>query len=307
MPEPAGRTWRLRYHLIAFSITRTIVNTMYRMVYPFMTVFARGLGVPVADVAGAVALRSALGMAGPLVGSSADRRGRKRAMVLGLTVFAAGASLVVLQPTFRPFVAALWLTAIGKIIFDPAMQAHLGDRVGYARRGQAIALTELGWSMAFLIGVPLAGRLIARSGWAAPFPWLAAGGVAAALVLWRILPGDPPGHQGGPSLRRGLASIAAHPAALAGLAVGLIATAANETVNIVFGVWLEASFGLKVAALGAAAAVIGLAELSGESLVVGVTDRLGKRTAVAIGLTANAFASLLLVTLARTPVGALAA
>jgi predicted MFS family arabinose efflux permease len=93
--------------------------------------------------------------------------------------------------------------------------------------------------------------------------------------------------------------------AIAGLLVGLLISAANETVNIVFGVWLEAAFSLRVAALGAAAAVIGLAELSGEGAVVAVTDRLGKRRAVAIGITANCIACLLLPVVARTPAGAL--
>ena len=45
MIEPAGRKLRLRYSLIAFSITRFIINTMYRMVYPFLAVFARGMGL----------------------------------------------------------------------------------------------------------------------------------------------------------------------------------------------------------------------------------------------------------------------
>ena len=307
MPESGGPLFRLRYYLIAFSVTRSIINTMYRMVYPFMTVFARGLGVPVTTLAGAVALRSALGLAGPLLGSSADRRGRKRGMLLGLGIFVFGAGLVAVRPAFLPFVAALLLTTTGKIMFDPAMQAYLGDRVGYERRGQAIALTELGWSLAFLLGMPLMGWMIARHGWTVPFPWLAAAGAAAALLLWRILPADRADQAPGPSLRSSLARILGHPAALAGLAIGVLASAANETVNIVFGVWLEASFSLTVAALGAAAAVIGLAELSGEGLVVTITDRLGKRRAVATGLLVNCLASFALPTLARTQAGALVA
>jgi predicted MFS family arabinose efflux permease len=305
MPEPAGRQLRLRYYLVAFSLTRSIINTMYRMVYPFMTVFARGLGVPVNQLAGAVALRSAVGLAAPLIASSADRRGRVRGMLLGLGLFAVGASLVVVRPTYLPFVAALLLTTIGKIMFDPAMQAHLGDRVQYDRRGQAIALTELGWSLAFLIGVPLMGFLIARGDWTAPFPWLAGGAVLAAFVLWRILPNDTARETVGLTLRRGLALVAAHRSAVAGLALGVLACAANESFSIIFGVWLEAAFSLKVAALSAAAAVIGLAELSGEGVVVTITDRLGKRRAVAIGLLLNSLAGLLLPVIGQTQAGAL--
>jgi predicted MFS family arabinose efflux permease len=140
---------RLRYQLTAFFLVRGVINTMYRMVYPFMAVFARGLGVPVGDVALAVAARSALGLAAPLLGSSSDRRGRKRGMLLGLAVFVVGAMVVVLRPSYLPFFGAMLLTGAGKIAFDPSMQAYLGDVVGYQRRGQAIALTELGWSWRF--------------------------------------------------------------------------------------------------------------------------------------------------------------
>jgi len=260
----------------------------------------------VAELAGVVALRSAIGMAAPFVGSAADRRGRRRGMLLGLGIFTFGAALVAVRPAYLPFVAAMLLTTVGKIIFDPAMQAYLGDRVGYDRRGQAIAVTEVGWSLAFLVGVPLMGWLIARGGWSAPFPWLALAGCASALLLWRILaPDRPRGDE--PSLRRGLSQLLRSPAPLAGLAFAALAAGANETINIVFGVWLEASFGLRVAILGAAAAVIGLAELSGEGLVAGITDRLGKRRSLAIGLIGNSLACLALPYLARTPASALVA
>jgi hypothetical protein len=35
---------RLRYQLILFTTIRAVFNTMYRMIYPFLGVFARGLG-----------------------------------------------------------------------------------------------------------------------------------------------------------------------------------------------------------------------------------------------------------------------
>ncbi|NWG33038.1 MAG: hypothetical protein HXY42_01235 [Chloroflexi bacterium] len=38
---------RLRFQLIIFMFLRAILNTMHRRVYPFLTVFARGLGVEI--------------------------------------------------------------------------------------------------------------------------------------------------------------------------------------------------------------------------------------------------------------------
>ena len=77
-------------------------------------------------------------------------------------------------------------------------------------------------------------------------------------------------------------------------------------VTLVFGLWLTDSFGMKIAALAGASAVIGLAELGGEGLVATVTDRIGKPRAVALGLAANIGASALLPWIGRTEAGALA-
>jgi predicted MFS family arabinose efflux permease len=80
---------------------------------------------------------------------------------------------------------------------------------------------------------------------------------------------------------------------------GLFATSANEVINLVFGIWMEESFGLMVAGLGIASAVIGSSELAGEVLVGGLTDRIGKRRAVGIGLAINTLAAMTLPWTAR--------
>ena len=110
---------------------------------------------------------------------------------------------------------------------------------------------------------------------------------------------------GAPSLARHLRAVLRHPAAIAGLALSVLLSSANETVNIVYGLWMESSFGLQVAALGAASAVIGVAELGGEGLVAGLADRLGKRRAVAFGIVLNTLAGLALPRLGVSTSGAL--
>ena len=61
-----------------------------------------------------------------------------------------------------------------------------------------------------------------------------------------------------------------------------------------FGSWIEHSFAIQIAALGLASAVIGIAELCGEGLVAAFVDRLGKRRALMLGLSAYIVACLLL-------------
>ena len=300
---------RLPFQLLIFVLFRTILNTMYRMVYPFLAVFARGLGVDVATLSFLVSVRSLIGIFAPVLGSIADPRGRKFGMLLGILLSVAGMSLVAIYPSLLTFSLALLLTILSKYLFDPSMQAYLGDRVPYERRGTALAITETAWSLAFIVGVPLMGIVIARFGWSAPFPLLAGLSLVMFLIIWRLIPGmvhasHQPMAPRATSLQNVRAVLTNLPA-LAAISIALWATAANELINLIFGLWLEDSFGLKIAALAGASAVIGLSELSGEGLVALTTDRLGKPRALTLGLIGNILASLLLPVVGRTEIGAL--
>ncbi|HEX9616015.1 MAG TPA: MFS transporter [Anaerolineales bacterium] len=296
---------RLRFQVLAFTGTRTVLNTMHRMVYPLLPAFQRGLGVDLAALSLALTLRSLAGASGPLLASIADSRGRKAGMMIGLLLFVAGVGLVAVWPTYQAFLIALILAMVGKYIFDPSMQAYLGDRVAYQRRGLVLAVTEVGWSFSFILGVPLMGLLIAGYGWAAPFPLFALFGLLALGLLGWLLPRDPAPADGRVGLLGNMSLVWASPLALAGLSMSLLLSAANEIINLVFGVWLEDSFGLKITALGAVAIVIGLSELGGESLVGGLTDRLGKVRSLTIGLLLNSLAALTLSYLGQSTLGAL--
>ena len=295
----------LRWQLAAFTVIRMIFNTLHRMVYPFLPIFARGLGVDLTTISYALTARSVVGTVGPFAASVADRRGRRFGMLFGATLFMVGAAVVVFWPSFPGLTISLVLATLGKYIFDPGMQAYIGDRVPYEQRGRTMAITEFGWSLAFVLGVPLMGFLIARSGWMAPFPLMAVLGVLIVGGLTWMLPKDqlaPNRNSSRDNFRLVLTSVPA----LTGLAIGVLASAANEQVNLVFGVWLEDSFGLQIAALGAASAVIGISELSAEGLVAAFVDRLGKPRAIALGLAVNSLAALALPWLGRTEFGALA-
>ena len=295
---------RLRFQLLIFMVLRTIVNTAHRMVYPFLAVFARGLGVDITTLSYIVTARSFFGMFAPVLGSISDQRGRKFGMLLGVFLFVVGMSLVALFPSVLTFSLALLLAILSKYLFDPSMQAYLGDRVPYERRGTALAITEAAWSLAFIAGIPLVGFLIEAYGWNAPFPLLAVLGLVMFVAIWRLIPRTDHAQPTVASLKNVRAVLTNLPA-LAGISIALWATAGNELVNLIFGLWLEDSFGLKIAALAGASAVIGVSELSGEGLVALTTDRLGKPRALAIGLIANILAALLLPVIGRTEIGAL--
>jgi MFS transporter, DHA1 family, inner membrane transport protein len=261
------------------------------MVYPFLPAFGRGLGVDLPALSRAMAVRSASGFFGPFLASIADSRGRKKAMLLGLFLFILGVFLAGVIPTFPAFACALVLTSVGYFTFNPAMQAYLGDQVPYEQRGRAMALPELGWSLSFIVGVPLMGLLIGRFGWQAPFLVLTCLGVASFGYMACRLPGDTIFRERWTGIFKVIRLALISAPAIAGIILGVSSAAANEMVTLIFGVWLEDSFGFKIAALGITASLIGLAELTGELMTAGFVDRVGKTRATAAGLVLNCLAA----------------
>jgi predicted MFS family arabinose efflux permease len=296
---------RLRYQLAVFTLLRTVFNTSFRMIYPFLPAISRGLGVGVETLTLGITLRSALGLFSPIIGSVADLRGRRFAMLAATSLFTVSMLMVFVWPTYIALIVAMVLTGATKTIFEPAMYAYVGDRVDYRQRGLVVGLLEFGWSGAFLVGIPFSGWLMARAGWSAPFPFLALMGAGLLMILWRVLPHDRPHPTKRSSLRAGLSTVLHSRAALAGLAIGLLTSLSNEVVNIIYGVWMDKAFALEVASLGAASAVIGVSELLGEGLVAALSDRLGKKRSLGVGLVLYLLACLALPALGGTLEGAL--
>ena len=278
---------------------------MVRMVYPFLPIFGRGMGVDLRMLSLGITIRSASGLLGPFLASVGDTHGRKTGMLFGAALFTAAAGVMALWPGYPAFVVMLVLGIMANFVFVPSMQAFIGDRVPYERRGLVLGISEMGWSLSFILGVPLIGLVIDRDGWQAPFPWLVGLGLVSMLLLWLILPPDQPHAGYNPGLLKNLGRVVTFPPALAAISFALALTAANELVNLTFGTWLEQAFQVKIAALAAASAIIGISELSSETLVSGVVDWLGKRRAVIIGLALNGVAALSLPLLGSSLTGAL--
>lgn len=293
------------FKLAIYTLIRVVINTAYRMIYPFLSIFARGLGVDIAVISGLVANRAIVGAAAPFLFPFIETRGRKFGMLLGLGLSVASLALVGLFPSLTTLGIALIFGLLSKSIFDPSLTSYVADHISYEKRGTAIGIMEFAWSLAFILGVPAMGLIIARSTWSAPFWVLGILGFIAFLFIALTLTDSekPVHHQDG--MFGNVKQIATTPVVLIAFSIGLSITAANEVVNLMFGVWLEDSFKLQIAALAGASAIIGLSELGGEGFVALFVDRVGKVRAAGIGLLANCVAAVLLPLIGRTETGAL--
>jgi predicted MFS family arabinose efflux permease len=303
---PEQKTDRpIYFQAVVLAFSRLVLNGNLRMLYPFLPVFARGLGVSITDLSLAVTARAFMGSLNPIMAAMGERQARKTSMLTGIGLFIAAMLLVVIWPTYPAFFAAMLVSMIGMFILIFSIQAHLGDRVPYQQRGRILAVTEMGWSFSFILLVPLIGFLIDQYGWQAPFPLLAGLGAVAFILVLIFIPSTAQESAAVAGAWRSIGGILTSRTALAAVGMGLFLSIANEVVNLMFGVWMEDSFQLQVAALGAASVVIGVSELSGEVLTAGLVDRLGKERAIAIGLGLNALFALALPLFGRSVPGAL--
>ena len=281
------------------------MNTASRMIYPFLSVFARGLGVDITVISRLVASRAIISIANPFIFPFIETRGRKFGMLLGLGLFIFAMGIVALFPSLLTLGIALVLGLMGKAIFDPSLGSYVADHIAYEKRGTAIAITEFGWSFAFILGIPVVGWIIARSTWSAPFWLLGLLGLAAfAYVAFTLTDSDKPA-QHAEGIFGNVKAIFTSPTVLIAISIGMTVSAANEVVNLMFGVWLEDSFKLQIAALAGASAIIGLSELGGEGSVALFADRIGKVRAAGFGIVANCLAAMILPMIGRTETGAL--
>jgi predicted MFS family arabinose efflux permease len=282
----SGSLWG---RLLILTYGRLLINTAVRIPYPFLPAIARGLGVPLADVSRLVALRSSVGLTGPLLSPLSERFGRRFSLLLGMLLLMLGGLVLGLRPGFWPLAFMFVMVGLAKVIYDPSMLAYLGDVIPYRQRGKAISVTELSWAVALLVGAPLAGWAIARQGWAAPFVWIGALAVVALVLVGLFMPPGRVAFSQAVNLRSMFSVLRRRPVIWAAAMFTFFIMGAQELLLIVFGDWLETEYELSLTSLGLTAAVIGVSELCGE-LVAGVTvDRFGKRPVVILaGLLATA-------------------
>ena len=124
-------------------ICRLLLSTARRFAYPFAPVLSRGLGVPLTAITSLIAVNWATSLLGIVFGPLADRFGYRRMMIFGMAVLAIGMLAGGFIPVYGVMVIVLFLAGLGKIIFDPAVQAYVSERVPYKRRATAIGLLEI--------------------------------------------------------------------------------------------------------------------------------------------------------------------
>jgi predicted MFS family arabinose efflux permease len=138
-----------------------------------------------------------------------------------------------------------------------------------------------------LLGIPALALVIDKFGWRSPFflmGVLALLGIAALVVLIPRTNKVPARQDSKINFKAAWQRVLRERTTRGALAFIFLVSAANDNLFVVYGAWLEKSFGLSIVALGLGTSAIGLAELLGETMTAILADRMGLKRSVITGL-----------------------
>jgi MFS family permease len=118
-----------------------------------------------------------------IAGRLADRFGRKRVLITGLTVLALGFGCAGISDHWLLFFFCLALTGVGYGFTPPSLYAIMSDLLPH-RRGLGASLVSVAYGIGGAIGAVLASRITAAFGWRAAFVTI--GAIAAADMMLQL-------------------------------------------------------------------------------------------------------------------------
>jgi YNFM family putative membrane transporter len=233
---------------------------------------------------------AAVALFAPLVGSIADRTGRRRLIVASLVLLAVVTALAATAPGLAALIA--WRFAEGAAIPGAYVVclSYLTEEVNPRALGGALGAMVTGNVLGGFSGRVIAGAITEASGWRSAFLVLGAIRLAGALLVWRVLPASRRftprrGHRPG-ALRR-VRALAA-PALLASFAVGFCTLFSLVALFTYAGFYLEAPpFRLGPGAIGALFTVY-LVGVAVTPIAGRWVDSLGARRVIAWAFSAGA-------------------
>ena len=150
---------------------------------------ARSLQVSVALAGQVIAIAAAtMAFGAPLLAGWVAGFDRRRLLALALLWYGVGHAMCALMPSY----AALWpvraATMLGAAVFTPQAAAAISVMAPLRERGRVMTFVFLGWSLASVLGMPMAAWLGETYGWQVAFNVIAAMAVVAAVWVHRVMP-----------------------------------------------------------------------------------------------------------------------
>ena len=245
---------------------------------------ADDLREPISSV-GLIASAYALPVAllSPVFGPLSDRRGRRFALLVGLSIFTGAAIACAVAPSLPFLLVARVINGIGSAILMPAAFAAAGDLDSNAARTRALAILAATFPLANLLGLPAGALATTVGGWRAPFilvallAGLAIAGVATSTRIPRATTSQR-------TYAQTFARVLRDRQALAVMSVTLIWFTGGFGLFIYMGEFAHRTFGLPVEQAGLVYLVVGFVGIVAARTSGVVQQRVGARRVLLTGL-----------------------
>ncbi len=242
----------------------------------------RSLQVSVAlggQLVGAAAVVMAFGS--PLLAALFSGWDRRRLLVLALLWYAAWHAIGALMPSYAALLPVRCICMLGAAAFTPQAASAISELVAPAERGRAITFIFLGWSLASVLGMPLAAYIGESAGWRWAFVAVALLAALAAIGVARALPS---GIRPAALSRADWGRVFTHPLLMLIVAVTALSSAGQFTLFSYFAPYYSQVLGASAAQISGLFLWFGAVGLAGNVLLTRFIDRIGAATAVAITL-----------------------
>lgn len=219
----------------------------------------------------------------PIFGPLSDRRGRRFALLLGLTIFATAAGACVVAPTLPLLLAARAINGVGAAILLPGAFAWAGDLPGEEERGRAMALLSGAFPLSNLLGLPIGALATSLAGWRAPFALIA---LLAVVVIVGVARSRIPSRQvpTTATYAKTFRRVLGDRRALQVMTVTVVWFSGAIGLFVYVGEFIHQAFGVPTEQAGLAYLVVGVVGIVAARTSGLVLHRLGPRRTVLIGV-----------------------
>lgn len=231
-----------------------------------------------------------MGLGAPLLAAGFSGWDRRRLLTLALLWYALGHALAACMPGLASLLPVRMISVLAAAVFTPQAAAAINMLAPPEQRGRAMAMIFLGWSLASVLGMPLASFIAETIGWRWAFVAVALLSASVAASVWRSVPDGvkPP-----PLSLRSWGGVFGSPLLMGIVAVTAISAAGQFTLFSYLAPYFRQHLNAGAPAASLLFFWFGAFGVLGNLLLTRVIDRLGAARCVNVSLSLMALALLL--------------
>lgn len=259
--------------LWALMMGNFVIGTGVMVVPGTLNDISESLGVSIPQAGQLITAGAILmGLGAPTFATLVAGWDRRRLLTLSLVWYALLMGICALAPSYTALLPLRVLAVISPAIFTPQAAACVGLLVPASQRGRAITFVFLGWSVASVMGMPLAAWIGGTLGWRWAFGLVALMSLASAAWVWRDMPN---GIRPAALSRQAWGQTLGSPALMLAVGVTLLSAFAQFTLFSYFAPYLVQTLGIGGGTLSLLFLWFGAFGLAGNVALSRWIDRIG--------------------------------